>query len=197
MKLTKRNRRLLQRSALRLQERGFAVELVIAILVIFIGTIVIYKLARLLKTIDKNNDGSTNNATAYYQTNYGGFSYSNPHIVRTSSQSGQSSGWSFSFNYTVCPAGAVRVLANNTNEYKVMLNLTTNLLVMDFMFDSLGNETEVDTTNAPVNVVVLKSTNCWSWNPIYTNFNIDPSQMYQFTDTNCTSAAAFYRNEVQ
>lgn len=184
----------------RLRQRAFAVELVIAILVIVIGGYVIYKLARLIRNIDKNSN--TNTVQQGYATNYGGYiPITLPATIKGVPDyfAGQDSldNHTFSFNYTVCPSGATAILVNNTNEYKVMVNLTSNLLVMDYLIHTDGSYTEIDTTNAVVDAVVLKSTNMVAWQSIATNHNIDPSQTYLFTDTNAVSACGYYLIQTQ
>jgi hypothetical protein len=197
MKLTKRNSYALAKFLNHQRERGFAVELIIAIMVLIIGSIIIFKLARLIKNIDHNSN--TNSTQTGYATNYGGYFESDPGYGSVTNEAQgvsnpQLAGPSFSFNYQICPPGAVRVLFNSTNRYCELINLTTNVLILDF---SLPSGTEVDTTNPIFNAVIYKSTNGTLWNPIATNYNIDLSATYQFTDTNYVWPAAFYRVEPQ
>jgi hypothetical protein len=186
-------------------ESGY-ITLIIAILVIIVGAIVIYQLARLLHSVFPNP--GTNNYSVYTETNVG-----YPQVVQIPLNDasyvlqGTNISRTFTFSYglwnsnnlwlsvTTPPpptaGGDVTVLIDTTNEYAIAINMGTYDLYLDY--DAVTGDQIENSSNGICPIIIEKSTNLLNWLPIYTNQNCVPGNVQQFTDTNAVESTAFYK----
>lgn len=189
----------------RLQSAGF-VELIIAMMVLIIGAIIIYQIARLLSQVFPAGSSTNNSTSFYYQTNY---SYSplmsQDNYQATSSTASQPPTFTFSYgirssngiawtsisNVLAIAGGCDTELENDSNFYAISVNMGTYSVYLKYDAQT-GNQIS-ESSNAAIAAVILKSTNLVHWNPIYTNLNCLPDIGNEFTDRNAVEPAAFYR----
>lgn len=184
-----------------------AIQLIIAILIIIIGAIIIYKLARLIHKVIP--PPGTNTVSVGYQVEYGQPSLVyHPAAQTFPPVTMPTNGFTFSYgcwNSNICWAtttnpvpqtnGQVAVIINTPSEFAVAINMNgyEQFLAYD---GNTGAELE-NSSNGVCSMVIEKSTDLVNWSPIYTNDNCTPGAVQTYTDTNSVEPQAFYRAATQ
>ena len=181
------------------------IEIIVAMMVLIIGAVVIYQIARLLSQVFPSGSTNTNTASFYYQTNNGGYAMQQSTYHPSSGISEQSP--TFTFGYGICSSnwqgwmsltntiatipGTGNELENDSNIYAISVNMGTYSVYLTYDAQTGNQLSEV--SNSAVIAVIQKSTNLVDWTSIYTESNCVPDNVAVFTDSNAVEATASYR----